>query len=108
MSAALPDVIDIKKWIDENKNIETITEELSALGLDDEAIAFHLSEFRKLKNGNRQFIGFLCLGVGATLGFISCVLSIINPVPELYNFILYGLTSLAVVIIIAGLYFVFQ
>jgi hypothetical protein len=108
MKSAVPDISAIQKWIDENKNIETIVEELSASGYDEETISIHLREFRKVKNGNRQFIGFFCLGLGALLGFISCVLSIINPVPELYNIILYGLTSLAIAIIIVGLYMVFQ
>ena len=52
--------------------------------------------------------GFICLGIGAMTGFISCVLTLTNPVPELYNVILYGLTSVAVTIIFIGLYFVFE
>lgn len=47
-------------------------------------------------------------GLGAFTGFISCVLSIINPVPELYNVFLFGLTSVAVLIVFAGLYFLFE
>jgi hypothetical protein len=108
MNSAIPDISAIKKWINEKKNIESIVEELSASGYDEETISIHLKEFRKIKNGNRQFIGFFCMGLGALLGFISCVLSIINPVPELYNIILYGLTSVSIVIIIVGLYMVFQ
>jgi len=52
--------------------------------------------------------GFLFAGLGAVIGFISCLLSIINPVPELYNVILFGLTSVAILLICLGLYFLFE
>jgi hypothetical protein len=48
------------------------------------------------------------MGIGAFLGFISCVCTIINAVPALYNAILYGLTAIAITIIFVGLYFVFE
>lgn len=56
----------------------------------------------------RQTKGFICLAAGAFLGFISCVITLINPIPELYNLVLYGLTSIAVIIIFIGLYLVFE
>jgi hypothetical protein len=48
------------------------------------------------------------MGLGAFLGFISCVLSLTNPIPELYNVILFGLTSVAILIIVVGMYFLFE
>ena len=71
-------------------------------------IAHHPEEFKRVKNAKIQFTGFICLGTGAFLGFISCVLTLTNPIPELFNIILYGLTSVAILIICAGLYFVFE
>ena len=56
----------------------------------------------------KQFNGFFCMGLGALLGFISCVLSLTNPIPELYNVILFGLTSVAILIIVLGMYFLFE
>jgi hypothetical protein len=56
----------------------------------------------------RQTNGFICMGVGAFLGFISCMLTVINPVPALYYYILYGLTSISITIIFIGLYLVFE
>lgn len=71
-------------------------------------IAHHPEELKRAKNAKKQFTGFICLGTGAFLGFISCVLTLTNPIPELFNIILYGLTSVAILIICAGLYFVFE
>ena len=51
---------------------------------------------------------FVFLAVGAVMGFISCLLTIINPVPSLYGVILYGLTSVAIILIMMGLYYLFE
>jgi hypothetical protein len=98
----------IKQWIDGNFDTQKIREEMTTLGYDSITMDAHLREFKKLKYGKRQTNGFIFLSVGAVLGFISCLLSIINPVPELYYYILYGLTSLSVIIICLGLYFLFE
>jgi hypothetical protein len=46
--------------------------------------------------------------IGAFTGFISCVLSLINPIPELYGIFLYGLTSLAIILALIGLYLLLE
>ncbi len=98
----------IQQWISTKLEPKTIEQELRAQGLDAEAVAAHLKEYRRIKNAKRQTTGFICMAVGAFLGFISCVLTLANPFPELYNLILYGLTSVAVLVIFLGLYFVFE
>ena len=59
-------------------------------------------------NAKKQFMGFVFMAVGAFLGFVSCVLSLINPIPELYNVILFGLISIAIIVIFIGMYCVFE
>jgi hypothetical protein len=56
----------------------------------------------------RQSKGVKLMIAGAILGFFSCVITMTNPIPELYGIILYGLTSLAICIICLGMYFVFE
>jgi hypothetical protein len=98
----------IQQWISTKLEPKTIEQELIAKGLDADAVAAHLAEYKRVKNAKRQTTGFICMAVGAFLGFISCVLTLVNPIPELYNLILYGLTSLAILVIFWGLYFVFE
>lgn len=98
----------IEKWVTEKLNIQKVEQNLQALGYDEKAINDYLTEFRKAQNAKRRFKGFICLGVGAFLGFLSCILTVINPVPELYNWILFGLTSISILIICLGLYNVFE
>ena len=98
----------IEQWIINQPDLQTIEAELLLKGMDAESISSHISEYKRLRNSQRQFTGFCCMGLGAFLGFISCILSIFNPVPELYNLILFGLTSVAILIIFYGLYSLFE
>lgn len=108
MTAANINPTLMQQWINDRLDTEKIREQLLDLGFNDDAIAGYISEFKKLKYGKKQTRGFIAMAVGAFLGFISCVLTIINPVPELYGLVLYGLTSVAVLIIFLGLYWVFE
>ena len=98
----------MQQWLAEKLDMPAVEAKLHALGLDAESIKTHLREYRKCCLAKRQFTGFVYLAVGAVMGFISCVLTLINPVPSLYELILYGLTSLAIVLIMVGLYYLFE
>lgn len=108
MPTATIDAATIQQWIAAKLEPQVIEEDLVSKGMDSTVISTHLKEYRRLRNAKKQFTGFVCLALGAFLGFISCVLSILNPIPELYNIILFGLTSVAILIICLGLYFVFE
>ncbi len=92
----------------QKKDLAFIEAQLNLLGLDTAAIEEQMAACKKMQQEKRQTTGFVWMGMGALLGFISCLLSILNPVPELYYWILYGLTSVAITFIFIGLYFVFE
>lgn len=98
----------VQQWVSDNLTQQAIEADLNAKGLDVNHISAYLTAFKKHRNANRQFKGFVCMGFGAFLGFVSCVLTLINLFPQLYNWILYGLTSIAIAVIMLGLYFVFE
>ena len=109
MTYTIPvDAETIEQWNINKPDLATIEAELLSKGMDAESISSHISEYKRLRNSKRQFTGFCCMGFGAFLGFISCVLSIINPIPELYNLTLFGLTSVAILIVFYGLYCLFE
>jgi hypothetical protein len=87
---------------------ERIVSELAAEGHDDVSIDLLLREFKKLRNAKRQNIGFILMAIGAFLGLMSCLLTILNPFPELFGFTLYGLTSIAIIVAFVGLYYIFE
>lgn len=99
---------EINKWIVNKVQVKSIVQTLKNSGLDDETIHQYLQAFKKAKSSKRQSAGFIYLVIGAFLGFISCVLTIANPIPDLFNLILFGLTSVAVCIICFGLYLVLE
>jgi hypothetical protein len=77
-------------------------------GILAEHIAAYLNEIKRMRNAKRRSIGFVCMAAGAFLGFLSCVLSITHAIPGMFDFIFYGLTSLAVCVVVLGLYYVFE
>lgn len=98
----------IQQWVNEKSNAETIRQQLSAQGFNEEDILSHLNLFKKAVYQKKQTKGFIILGTGALLGFVSCILTLTNPVPELYNWILYGLTSVALSLIMWGLILILE
>ena len=81
---------------------------LKAKGYDASEIDRISFEYKKLLQSQRQFKGFFLLAGGAFLGFISCLLTIINPIPDLYNLFLYGFIVVTLSLLITGLYFIFE
>jgi hypothetical protein len=106
--SASVDAAIIQQWMAAKRDPKNIEEELHAQGLDEDAVTAHLKEYKRLRNAKRQFNGFLCMGIGAVLGFISCLLTVTNVFPGLFTTFLYGLTVVAIVFVFAGLYFVFE
>ena len=102
------DTAIIQQWVVAKSNPKTIEKELYAKGFDADAVAAHLKEYKRLRNAKRQSTGFVFMGIGAVLGFISCLLTVTNAFPELFNIFLYGLTMLAITFVFIGLYFVFE
>ena len=108
MSVTTIDATLIQRWVSAKLEPRSIEEELRSKGFDADSISLHLNAYKKLRNEKKRFSGFICLATGAFLGFVSCVLTVINPIPDLYNIILFGLTSVSILIICLGLYLVFE
>lgn len=104
----LVDEEKLKQWQSQKKQAAFVEAALQAMGLDADAVNANLRAYKKLLQARRNFTGFMCMGIGAFVGFISCLLAILNPVPEWHNFFLFGLTGIAVLVVFIGLYLVFE
>ena len=80
------------------------TENSAGLGGSEE---FAATESR-IRAAQRSSRGVRWIVIGAVLGFLSCVNGLCNPVPGIYEFVLYGLTSVAILLILWGLYLIFE
>jgi hypothetical protein len=98
----------IQSWVDANLDPAEVEKKLQVDGFSEQDIAAYLQAYRKERYAGRRFNGFLYAGIGAALGLVSCLLSIFNPFPALYGIILFGLTSIAVLLVLIGLYFLFE
>lgn len=107
-TSATIDPTMLEQWVTQKLSADQIQQQLSSMGHDESSIMHHLEALKKLRYEKRRWNGFLCMGLGALIGFISCVLSLINPIPDLYYITLYGLTSVAIIVVFLGLYFVFE
>lgn len=85
-----------------------LQENLKSQGWEDEAINQCIAEFKKLKSSQKLNSGLLFIIIGGTIGFISCVLGILNPIPEYHNMFLYGLTLISVLLVTYGMYVIFE
>ncbi|HEU5168085.1 MAG TPA: hypothetical protein VFU29_21220 [Chitinophagaceae bacterium] len=102
------DQAEIQQWISNKLSIQKIEELLQSKRLDPEIISLYLKEYNKQRYAIRRSKGFVFASIGAILGFIGCMLAILNPLPELYYIGLFGFTSLAAILICTGLYFLFE
>ena len=98
----------MQQWLQQNHTVEEVRISLLSNGLPDSLVDEYLVKYKKILGAKRQMNGFVCLTIGAFLGFISCVCTLANVIPSFYYEILYGLTSIAITIIFVGLYFVFE
>lgn len=87
---------------------EGIEQELHKLGIHAGQIGEYVKAIRRMRNAKRRSVGFVCMAVGAFLGFLSCVLTITHALPGMFNVVFYGLTTAAVCIVVLGLYYVFE
>ncbi len=103
-----PETDLIQQWVAAKRDPADIEEELQKKGLDVSSINAYLREYRRLRNEKRQFTGFVHIAIGAVLGFISCTLTVTNIFPGMFDVILYGLTTVAILFICRGLYCIFE
>ena len=102
------DQAEIQQWISNKLPVQKIEELLQVKGFDPETISLYLKECNKHRYAIRRSKGFVYASIGAFLGFIGCILAILNPLPELYYVGLFGFTSIAAILICTGLYFLFE
>jgi hypothetical protein len=87
---------------------DAVEEALRKMGIQPVQINGYQQEIKRMRNAKRRSTGFILMAAGAFMGFLSCVLTITHALPHMFDFIFYGLTTLAVCIVVLGLYYVFE
>lgn len=95
-------------WKDGVHSDDSLMEELKLKGLDSLQIVETLTSFKKKKHTEKQNIGFVVTAIGAFIGFLSCLFTMLDFAPEMRGFMLYGLTSIAILVVFIGLFLIFE
>lgn len=96
------------QWMFAGYTNDTIWAELKEKGYLEEQIIEIIEAYKKHRHQVRSKKGFVLIVVGALLGFISCILTILDIFPALRDIILVGLTTLAISIAVLGCYYIFE
>jgi len=87
---------------------EQVLLEILNAGMDEPIAREMITSIKKEKYALQQRRGFVLLGIGSLLCFLSCVFTMLHLIPSLTGFLLYGLTTFGVIIIFVGLIMVFE
>lgn len=109
MSFAISPAQDqLQQWSQQQLSPKGLEELLVANGLDPQTIEAYVNAYKKHRNAKKQFAGFFYMALGAFLGFLSCVLTLLDVAPEYASLILFGLTTVGILLIVAGMYILFE
>lgn len=99
---------EVQRLINSGLSESALEEDLKARKLDAGSIVEYLKLIKKQRSKIKQSKGFVYMAIGAFIGFLSCVFTITELFPGATGFVLYGLTSIAVLLVVYGLYLVFE
>ena len=108
MNNSVINTATMQQWLNNNLSPQKVEESLISSGYESGAISNYLVEFNKLRRAKWQFLGFVLMGVGGFLGFIACVMAMLNIIPDMQDFFLFGLTMLGIGIVLYGMYLAFD
>jgi ABC-type lipoprotein release transport system permease subunit len=98
----------IQQWMNQNLSHQDVEQTLIANGYETGTVTEYLKEFTRQKRAKKQMFGFILMAIGAFIGFVACVMTIINVIPDLHDFFLFGVTMVAVSLAFYGMYIAFQ
>lgn len=94
-----------KAWLEKGLDEKEIKNQLASLGIDDRYMPEMLKEIKKLRQSKSTANGLVYILIGAVMCLFSCVYTIVAGNNS--ELILYGLTSLGIIIIFIGLVKIF-
>ncbi|MBP6368293.1 MAG: hypothetical protein KA343_13575 [Nitrosomonas sp.] len=85
-----------------------VVEALETQGLSSEEITSVWENYYRFRIDHRNTRGWLWMGIGGFMGLVSCVLTMLEPLPVLRGIFMYGLTSVAVAMALYDCYLVME
>lgn len=97
-----------RRWQQHKISKSLILEELRNQGLSAEEIQPVWENYARYRLAKRNTLGWTLMTVGGLMGLASCIFTMIDSMPDLRNFLMYGLTTFAVSVALYGCYLVME
>lgn len=98
-----------KTWLDNGLNDQQIENELLAAGTDARHIPDMLKEIKRLRNARKTSTGLIYILIGAVVCLLSCVLTMTSTYSHSnFSVVLYGFTTIGIIIVFIGLMKIFN
>lgn len=93
------------EWLDKGLNNQQIKAELLNLGIDERNHVDMLKEINKMRSARNTTKGLYFILAGAVLCLASCIITLMSA--QSNAFVLYGFTSIGIMVAFVGLYKIF-
>ncbi len=98
-----------KTWLDNGMSDTQIEAELLATGADERHVIAMLTEIKKLRNARKTANGLIYILIGAVTCLLSCILTMTSSYSNSnFSLILYGITTIGIIIVFIGLMKIFN
>ncbi|MFN8280352.1 MAG: hypothetical protein U0V49_08725 [Saprospiraceae bacterium] len=98
----------IETWQNEKLSTQEIIDKLVTSGHSKVEAEQILSSIQLRNHTKRSGFGFMILGIGGVVGFISCVMSMLIHHSNWNSVFLYGGTTIGVLVALYGMYVIFE
>lgn len=96
------------QWSHLGYSVEQIEADLQDKGFIKEKVDEIIQLYKKHRSAAKSTRGFICMVIGALVGFTSCMFTLLDIFPEMREFDMVGLTSIAIGLVVLGCYYVFE
>jgi hypothetical protein len=100
--------IQFQKWQQLKMSRTQVMEELEKLQLTPEEMSSIWNSYYRYRVDKRNSLGWFMMFGGGALGLVSCVLTMIDPLPDLRWVFMYVFTTIAVSVSLYGCYLVME
>ncbi|MGN6477957.1 MAG: hypothetical protein ACTHKV_12075 [Flavipsychrobacter sp.] len=98
-----------REWLDSHLNDEAIKAELMKRGFEEHSLPEMMNEIKKLRNSRKTSGGLILILAGAVLCLLSCILTLTGSYSGTsFQLVLYGITTLGILITFGGLIKIFN
>lgn len=96
------------KWHQLKISKSTAMAEVGEWGLSAEDIEVIWENYLRYRLSKRITLGWTLMFVGGALGLLSCIITMIDPLPDFRGLFMYGITSVAITMSLYGCYLVME